>query len=55
MFWQRRLIMAKSQNHSGREPKKPKTAKKKHGTPAYLLADSPPVVKAMPDASAPKH
>ncbi|MDR3435767.1 hypothetical protein [Telmatospirillum sp.] len=47
--------MAKSQNRSGREPKKPKTSKKKHGTPAYLMAESGPVQKIVPDASASKH
>lgn len=31
--------MAKSQKRSSREQKKPKTAKKKHELPGYLLAE----------------
>lgn len=49
--------MAKSQKHSSREPKKPKTSKKKHDMPGYLLAEqaaaAPKII--VPQASATKH
>lgn len=48
--------MAKSQKRSSREAKKPKTSKKKHDTPAYLLAEEAPIQKMIvPSASATKH
>jgi len=48
--------MAKSQKRSSREAKKPKTSKKKHDAPAYLLAEQVSVPKIIaPQASATKH
>jgi hypothetical protein len=48
--------MAKSQKHASREPKKPKTSKKKHDTPAYLLAEQASAPKIItPQASTAKH
>ena len=48
-------IMAKSQKRSGREPKKPKVSKKKDPTPAYLVAESRPIQKIVPDSNSSKH
>jgi hypothetical protein len=47
--------MAKSQKRSSREPKKPKTSKKKHGVPAYLQPESHPVQKIVPEATSSKN
>lgn len=48
--------MAKSQKRSSREAKKPKTAKKKHEMPGYLLAEQATAPKiAIPQAGAAKH
>ena len=48
--------MAKSQKHSSREAKKPKTSKKKHDVPAYQLAEQASAPKIIvPQASATKH
>ncbi len=48
--------MAKGQKRSSREAKKPKTSKKKHDAPAYLMAEQIPVQKIIaPPAGASKH
>jgi hypothetical protein len=47
--------MAKSQKRSGREPKKPKTSKKKHGLAAYQSSEAHPVQKIVPEGTATKH
>ncbi len=48
--------MAKSQKRSSREPKKPKTSKKRHDVPAYQLAEQAAAPKIIvPQAGATKH
>lgn len=48
--------MAKSQKRSGREPKKPKTSKKKHGMAGYMTAEEAAAPKiVLPQAGAAKH
>lgn len=47
--------MAKSQKRSGREPKKPKTSKKKHETANYLVPQTHTVPKIIPEGAPAKH
>jgi hypothetical protein len=49
------MIMAKGQKRSGREPKKPKTSKKKHDMPAYMNAEQVAVQKIIESTATTKH
>lgn len=46
--------MAKSQKRSGREPKKPKTQKKKEHIPHYLMGEQQAIPKIIPEAGTAK-